>query len=71
MQLRWRVGWLAIVVAFCATAGGSSAQEFPSRPIKLVVGFAPGGTTDFMARLVADKLRGPPGQPVVPPASMR
>ena len=65
MQLRWRVGWLAIVVAFCATAGGSSAQEFPSRPIKLVVGFAPGGTTDFMARLVADKLRGPLGQPVV------
>ena len=52
-------------VCLVATNAASRAQDFPSRPIKLVVGFAAGGTTDFMARLVADKLRSPLGQPVV------
>ena len=41
------------------------AQNFPSRPLKLVVSFAPGGSTDAIARLVAEKMAAGLGQAVV------
>lgn len=43
----------------------AKAQEFPSKPIRMVVPYAAGGSTDVWARLLADKLRGKWGQPVV------
>ncbi|MFA5912297.1 MAG: tripartite tricarboxylate transporter substrate binding protein [Burkholderiales bacterium] len=41
------------------------ADTWPSRPIKLIVPYPPGGSTDVTARLIADKLRAQLGQPVV------
>ena len=41
------------------------AQTFPNHPVRLVVGFAPGGNTDLIARIVADKVQGPLGQRVI------
>jgi tripartite-type tricarboxylate transporter receptor subunit TctC len=34
-----------------------AATDFPDRPVRILVGFAPGGTTDLLARIIADELR--------------
>ena len=41
------------------------AQTYPSRPITIVVGFAVGGATDVIARLLAERMRQSFGQPVI------
>lgn len=61
MSLRSALVSLSIVLA--ATA--ATAQEFPSRPIKIVVPFAVGGGADMIARLVGHKLGESLGQPIV------
>lgn len=58
--LAWVFGF-----AFAAVSAAAQDRDYPNRPIRLVVGFSPGGTTDFMARLLADRLRGPLGQTVI------
>ena len=53
------------VIATPAFAQGNAADSYPNRPVRIVVPFAPGGPTDTYARVIADKLQGALGQPIV------
>ncbi|HEY7655912.1 MAG TPA: tripartite tricarboxylate transporter substrate binding protein [Burkholderiales bacterium] len=54
-----------LVATACIAAASAGAAEFPSRPIRLVIGFAPGGGTDTTARALSTKLTASLGQQVI------
>jgi tripartite-type tricarboxylate transporter receptor subunit TctC len=55
-----------LVAALCwAFSVGASAQAFPSKPLRIIVPYAPGGTTDIVGRQMGQKMSEAIGQPVV------
>ena len=67
MTTRSSIGRLLAVLGLVLLGGtlAAVAQQFPSRPIRLIVTFAPGGAPDIVARIVAAALEKPLGQSVI------
>lgn len=62
-MIRPRQAFLAIVITLLSLV--AVAQDYPNKPVKIIVTLAPGGTADILARLLADKLSAMWGQPFV------
>lgn len=61
----WRPRAVALAAILLMAIAGASAQEFPSKPIRLVVPYPAGGTTDLMARVLKEPMQQVLGQPIV------
>ena len=55
--------WISLLLV--AIAGAAWAQPYPGKPVRILVGYAPGGSVDMVARLMAQKLTASFGQPVL------
>ena len=63
MRIRFQVLCAVLCIATTLTVGAT--DTFPSRPIKVIVPFAPGGTTDVVIRILSPGLSRALGQPIV------
>jgi tripartite-type tricarboxylate transporter receptor subunit TctC len=61
----FRIVQAVATAALFAFASGAAAEEFPSRPITIIVPFAAGGPTDTIARIIGERMRVSLGQPVL------
>jgi tripartite-type tricarboxylate transporter receptor subunit TctC len=65
MQAAWKCVALALAIAATCSVGASRADDYPSRPIRIIVPYAPGGGADTVARIVARRVSDTIGQPIV------
>ena len=65
MFKQWHLKQLAASLGLLVLAGGVSAQNYPTKPITIVVGFAAGGPTDIVARTIAASMEKTLGQPIL------
>jgi tripartite-type tricarboxylate transporter receptor subunit TctC len=56
---------LLFVLFAIFSLAGNTQEKYPAKPLRIIVPFAPGGSTDIFARLLAERLQAPLGQPVV------
>ncbi|CAN5809111.1 tripartite tricarboxylate transporter substrate binding protein [soil metagenome] len=65
MKKMWKNAALALLVAVQGVAAGAYAADYPTKPMKIVVPYAPGGGADSVARIVAKKVSENIGQPIL------
>ncbi len=65
MRRAARTAALCVAAACSLLALPASAQDYPAKPVRVILTYAPGGPTDFITRLVCDRLQQKLGQPFV------
>jgi tripartite-type tricarboxylate transporter receptor subunit TctC len=65
MKKFFRAASVVLTAALFGLAGAASAQQYPNKPIKLIIPFPPAGATDVLGRALGQKLSEALGQPVV------
>jgi tripartite-type tricarboxylate transporter receptor subunit TctC len=65
MARRLRIGSLCLAAAFSVVGLSASAETYPSRPLKIVVGFGPASSADILARMLARQMEQKFNQPIV------
>ena len=55
-MLKSTLKWAALALALGVLAAPAHAQDYPTKPVRIIVAFTAGGTTDIMARLIGQRL---------------